>query len=207
MNHSKRKEHNREQILEKGLELFVAQGYHATGLNGILSACQVPKGSFYNFFGSKEQFALEIIEHYHALEFDRWQQEFSLQQGPLFEKMRTVLEQEVNRLEKEPGHRGCLLANFAGEVGNATEAFRLAIQQATQQVIDSISNDFATCRAQGSLRDDIAPQVLAQLFWDSWQGALLRMKVERSGAPLRAVIDIFWRHILPPQQKEHFHAD
>ena len=195
-------EHSREKILEKGLELFIEQGYHATGLTQILKVCQVPKGSFYNFFGSKEQFAVEIIEHYHALEFDRWQTEFDKLEGSLFERIRLLLEREVLCFKEDRDHVGCLLANFAGEVGNASEPFRLAIYNATQEVIKSIEDDLIVCQQEGDVRTDLDALTLAKLFWDGWQGALLRMKVERSTQPLTDIIELYWNTILPPQNKE-----
>ena len=58
------KQINRENLLNQGVGLLMQQGYHGTGLKEILDAVQIPKGSFYNYFGSKENFAAEIIEHY-----------------------------------------------------------------------------------------------------------------------------------------------
>ena len=60
----KQKDINRENLLNHGVALLMQQGYHGTGLQEILDAVQVPKGSFYNYFGSKENFAAEIIGHY-----------------------------------------------------------------------------------------------------------------------------------------------
>ena len=58
------KELNRENLLNQGVALFMEQGYHGTGLQEILDAVSVPKGSFYNYFGSKEDFGAEVIQHY-----------------------------------------------------------------------------------------------------------------------------------------------
>ena len=64
MKKTNQKQVNREILLNQGVALLMQQGYHGTGLNEILSAVQIPKGSFYNYFGSKENFTAEIIEHY-----------------------------------------------------------------------------------------------------------------------------------------------
>jgi TetR/AcrR family transcriptional repressor of nem operon len=195
----RRPEHSRQQALEKGMELFNQQGYHGTGLTAILKACQVSKGSFYNFFGSKEEFAVEIIDHYHSIECERWGVELSKLDCPQFEKMRVMLEREIQGFESEKEHFGCLIANLSGELGNASHAFKEAIRRSTSDVLQAIEKDFLQCQTDGSIRDDLSAQQLAHLFWDSWQGALLRMKVESSTAPLRKLLDLYWNHILPPQ--------
>jgi AcrR family transcriptional regulator len=41
-------------------------GYGATGLQEILHAAGVPKGSFYHHFHSKEEFTVALIERYVA---------------------------------------------------------------------------------------------------------------------------------------------
>ena len=57
----------REEIIRKGAELIHAQGFNATGLQQILQAAGIPKGSFYFYFKSKEDFGLEIINYFNAI--------------------------------------------------------------------------------------------------------------------------------------------
>ena len=64
MSRTTQKEINRENLLNQGVALLMQQGYHGTGLQEILDAVQIPKGSFYNYFGSKENFGAVVIEHY-----------------------------------------------------------------------------------------------------------------------------------------------
>ena len=64
MSRLSQKQTNKENLLSQGVSLLMQQGYHGTGLKEILDAVQIPKGSFYNYFGSKENFAAEVIEHY-----------------------------------------------------------------------------------------------------------------------------------------------
>ncbi|HEX8874632.1 MAG TPA: TetR/AcrR family transcriptional regulator, partial [Nitrosospira sp.] len=59
-----KKEFNRENLLNEGVVLLREQGYHGTGLQEILDAVNIPKGSFYNYFDSKEDFGAEVIQHY-----------------------------------------------------------------------------------------------------------------------------------------------
>jgi TetR/AcrR family transcriptional repressor of nem operon len=54
----------REHLIDVGLELMHQDGYNATGLSDILKGADVPKGSFYHHFGSKEDFAAAVLERY-----------------------------------------------------------------------------------------------------------------------------------------------
>lgn len=203
MTQGRKPEHSREQILEKGMELFSKQGYHATGLNTILEACQVSKGSFYNFFGSKEQFAVEIIEHYHSIKFERWKSLLQSMDCPRLDRLKIMLELQIEELETTELNSGCLIANISGELGNTSEGFKEAIRASSKRVLNALEADFKLCQEDGTVRDDIEAASLAYAFWDSWQGALLRMKVDSSTKPLRKMLHFYWTYILPPQTGNH----
>lgn len=54
----------RSRLLEHGTRLILEQGYNHTGLQAVLQAAGAPKGSFYHYFPSKEQFGLAILDDY-----------------------------------------------------------------------------------------------------------------------------------------------
>ncbi len=189
MNRPKRNEHNRESILAKGMELFNQQGYHGTGIKEILDACQVPKGSFYNYFDSKEQFAVEVLNYHHTQESAKWQHHFATTEGPRLQQIRAMLDSFVEDYKQDPDFCGCLLTNLMGEVGNLSESFRMVIQNSSDEVINCISEDLAIAQQQGDVRTDMSVAHMARLFWDSWQGALLRTKVSGSTQPLLETVD------------------
>ncbi len=189
--------HSREALLDLGNHLFQRHGYHGTSLSMILDACDVSRGSFYNYFGGKESFAIEVVEHYQALEMDLWREEFSRIQGSHADKLRTMMLRLIEDFSDENERIGCLLANLSGEMALASPEFRHAIRDAIQRVIDAINDDMLICQQEGSVRTDLSASALARLIWDYWQGALLRMKVEDSRQPLYDAVDMLWQQILP----------
>ncbi len=50
--------HNKDDIVQVGLDLVLSRGFNATGVEAILKQANIPKGSFYNFFSSKENLPL-----------------------------------------------------------------------------------------------------------------------------------------------------
>lgn len=191
----RRPEHSREKILEIGAELFTRNGYHATGLKEILDACQVSKGSFYNFFESKEHFAVEIIEHYQSMELERWDEQLENFQGSHLDRIEQLLAAEIERFGDDMETCGCLLANLSGEVSQASEKFRDAVQRSAEKVLQLIERDMRICQQEGSVRTDISARKLAEAAWHNWQGALLRSKALNSLAPLHDHREIFLKLI------------
>ena len=51
----------RDLILAKGAEVMTRRGYHGAGVQEIVQAAGVPKGSFYHYFSSKEDFAVQAL--------------------------------------------------------------------------------------------------------------------------------------------------
>ncbi|MBV0932053.1 TetR/AcrR family transcriptional regulator [Marinobacterium weihaiense] len=191
--------HSREELLEIGNTLFQLHGYHGTSLSMILDACGVSRGSFYNYFGGKEHFAIEVIEHYHPLEIDRWNSEFAQLEGSHAAKLERMMHKLIEEFSMSHERIGCLLANLSGEMALASQAFRDAIRNAIQRVIHAITEDMRLCQEEGSVRTDLKPEQLAWLLWDYWQGALLRMKTENNREPLYQAVDMLWHRLLPPQ--------
>lgn len=198
MNRPKRNEHNREKILQAGMTLFNQHGYHGTGLKQILDACQVPKGSFYNYFESKEQFAVEVLAYHHALENEKWQSRIDETVQNHREGMRKAIYLFIEDYENDPENVSCLIPNLMGEIGNTTDSFREIIHFSCERIIDCIEEDFAKAQENGCVRRDIPTRQLAKMFWDLWQGALLRSKVEASTQPLRDVAETCYTLLQPP---------
>ncbi len=185
MKNMKQKEINRESLLNEGVTLLMQQGYHGTGLKEILDAVQIPKGSFYNYFGSKENFAVEIVAHYitpYITQLNRYLDEYD---GDALAALKRYLEEGIDELEHTEFKGGCLLGNLIGEVGDTSEACRVALQTALNRYRDVWEIGLGRAQLEGSIRRDKTAREMADFWVNAWQGALLRMKIEQSTAPLK----------------------
>src|SRR5436189_2079852 len=84
----------KERILEAAEEIMLQKSFHSVGLNEILAAVKVPKGSFYHYFQSKEQFGVELLRHYVA-EASAWKRRLLLsteQEPNPYERLMIYLE-------------------------------------------------------------------------------------------------------------------
>jgi TetR/AcrR family transcriptional regulator, transcriptional repressor for nem operon len=179
------KQINRNNLLSQGVALLMRQGYHGTGLKEILDAVQVPKGSFYNYFGSKENFGAEVIQFY--IEPFITQLSFYLQKsdhdalGALHEYFDAL----IVEVEKVDFKGGCLLGNLMGELSDTSDLCQKSLHTAVNRYRDILRTGIAKAQQQGSVRNDKSALEMADLLMNTWQGALLRMKIEKSADPLR----------------------
>jgi TetR/AcrR family transcriptional repressor of nem operon len=185
MNRTTQKEINRENLLNQGVALLMQQGYHGTGLQEILDAVQIPKGSFYNYFGSKENFGAEVIRHYitpYIQQITRYLEQSDID---ALSALQRYFNESIAELERTNFKGGCLLGNLIGEIGDSSEVCRVALQTTLNSYRDVLQLGISMAQQQGSIRTDKSARELADLLVNTWQGALLRMKVEQSTAPLK----------------------
>ena len=180
-----KKELNRENLLNQGVTLLRGQGYHGTGLQEILDVVNIPKGSFYNYFGSKEDFGAEVIQHYTDPFIAQLTGHLERSDADALGAIRRYFDELIVELERDEFKGGCLLGNLMGEIGDTSEVCRKSLQSAVRRYQDVLQSGLAKAQQQGTVRSDKSPEVMADLLVNTWQGALLRMKIERSSAPIR----------------------
>jgi len=197
MSSSKRRGDQRQLLIDLGIQFFSYKGFHGTGLKELLAAGNVPKGSFYNYFDSKEGFAAEVIE----VHTDQTIQIFdeiaaAHAEKPPPERIRAVFA-ELQRIHEEAEWlRGCLLGNLAAEFSSNSPACASAIQAGVNKWLDRLEAEFAEGQQRGEVRTDLPASALAAQFWNAWQGATLEMQYQRSGAALGRTVDLMLDHFI-----------
>lgn len=178
------KEINRENLLNKGVGLLMKQGYHGTGLKEILDAVKIPKGSFYNYFGSKENFAAETIEYFILPYITQLQNYLAQSEGNALLGLERYIKESIVELERTDFKGSCLLGNLIGELSDTSDTCRIALKTSLNRYRDVWELGFSCAQNEGAIRTDKSARELADIWVNAWQGALLRMKVEQSVAPL-----------------------
>jgi len=179
------KQLKREKLLDQGVQMLMDQGYHGTGIKEILDTVQIPKGSFYNYFASKEEFAAEAITHYIEPFIDRLTAHLQDPQIDGLTALKNYYQELISEIEQAGYKGGCLLGNLMGEIGDTSEICRRALLTAVERYNELQKTALERAQEQGSVRKDRSAKNMADLLANSWQGALLRMKIEKSAQPLR----------------------
>ncbi|SFO23112.1 TetR family transcriptional regulator C-terminal domain-containing protein [Nitrosospira briensis] len=185
MTRSTKKETNRENLLNQGVTMLMGQGYHGTGLQEVLDAVNIPKGSFYNYFGSKENFGAEVIQHYIDPFITRLAAHLQQSGTDALGGIRFYFNELIAELEKDQFRGGCLLGNLMGEIGDTSEVCQKSLQSAVKRYRDLLQAGLAKAQQQGTVRLDKSAEDMADLLINTWQGALLRMKIEKSSMPVK----------------------
>jgi len=165
--------------------MLMEQGYHGTGLQEILDAVNIPKGSFYNYFGSKENFGAEVIQHYIDPFITQLTIYLEQSETDALGAIRRYFDELIAELEKNEFKGGCLLGNLMGEIGDTSEICQQSLQSAVRRYRDLLQSGLAKAQQQGTVRSDKSAQEMADLLLNTWQGALLRTKIERTSAPVK----------------------
>ncbi len=181
----KQKQINKHNLLDEGVALLMRQGYHGTGLKAILDAVNIPKGSFYNYFGSKENFAAEVIVHYITPYLNQLNHYLDESEGNAVAALNRYIEESIAELERTDFKGGCLLGNLMGELSDTSDLCRIALQNALNDYRNVWEEGLRRGQTEKRIRADKSANEMADLWVNAWQGALLRMKIEQSTEPLK----------------------
>ena len=161
-----------------------AEGYAATGIQSIVESVDVPKGSFYNHFASKEAFGAEVIDAY----FDRGQDKLraffcNANVAPLA-RLEAYFDDRIDAFRATGFVKGCLLGNFSAEVADHSALMREHLAEHFGAWGSFFEHCIAEAQEQGAIGDQFPAALLGRFVLNSWEGALLRMRAEKSDAPL-----------------------
>jgi TetR/AcrR family transcriptional regulator, transcriptional repressor for nem operon len=186
------KEDTKLALIKAGRRIIVEKGYNHTGIQEILAEVGVPKGSFYHFFSSKEEFGLAIIDYdsqMHDRIVEQYLDDTSL--SPL-NRLKRYFTFKLEEFETLQYREGCLFGNLSQEMSDQNESFRLRLQSATDRWRDQFAECIQTAQAAGEISNQQKAEDLAEFCLNSWEGALLQMKVSKSDAPLKNYIQFMF---------------
>jgi TetR/AcrR family transcriptional regulator, transcriptional repressor for nem operon len=185
----------REDILDAGLKVMFRSGYMGSGVRDIVAEASAPQGSFTNHFRSKEDFAREVLNRY----FDHVKTLVAeaLEDPTLTprERLRRYLDIITKRLAADGYARGCLIGDFSLEAAQHSEMLRERLAAIFIEWRAPFAKCIADAQANGEIEAEFPPQELAEFLLASWQGAILRMKVERSAKPLERFKSIAFKTV------------
>jgi TetR/AcrR family transcriptional repressor of nem operon len=186
----------RERLIEVGLELMRKHGYGATGLQELLRAAGVPKGSFYHHFGSKEEFAVAVTGRYVTLA-TRHAEEIlgNLRLAPL-KRLRRYFEDLINLAGQTAPIPGCLLGSLSLEVASVSPLLQGHLHSSFTGWQAAVAAVLQEAIEKGDLPKSAKPEALAGFVLNSWEGALLRSQADKSNGPLKNFLHYVFEGLL-----------
>jgi TetR/AcrR family transcriptional repressor of nem operon len=182
----------KQRLLDAGWTMLLEHGYNDLGIQALLAATATPKGSFYHHFKDKEDFALQVVDQYmrqvHA-GLDLCLADSS--RAPL-ERVRRFFELTQQSYRKE-GYMGCLLGGLGQELSGVSEVFRRRIERCFSEIASRLAVCLEEARKGGDIPGDSDTPRLASLLVDCWEGAALRSRLRGDAAPLKAMLDFYFK--------------
>jgi len=182
----------REHLLDLGVGLMHWNGYNATGLSDILKAADVPKGSSYHHFSSKEDFAAAALAQYVAHEGEHAASVLNDSRTPPLKRLKRYFTDLTKTYGQAGEIPGCMMGRFSLEMAVESPQLRKLISASFAGWQQKIAAVVQEAVEQKELPSDTEPEPLAGFLLNSWEGALLRSQAEKSDAPL----EIFLRYAL-----------
>lgn len=181
----------RDALVRCGTEILTEQGFLSTGIDTVLSRVGVPKGSFYHYFQSKEDFGHAVLENYasyFARKLDRCLLDAS---RPPLARIAAFVEDAKAGMQRFEYRRGCLVGNLGQEVTQLPEAFRESLEAILLSWQQRLALCLEAAKAEGELAPDADCERWAAFFWIGWEGAVLRARLVQGNAPLDCFIEGF----------------
>jgi TetR/AcrR family transcriptional repressor of nem operon len=185
-----KKSATRESLIEVGLRLIQSGGYTATGINQILEAAKIPKGSFYHHFATKDEFVMEVIRRYAAGEGERLERLLDDPDIAPLKRLRRYFRDLIATYGRRGGPiAGCLLGNLSLEVAGQSAEIRDLLRQAFNGWQEALARTLREAVEKKELPKSTDANSLAALLVNGWEGAQVRAKAEQSDKPLELFFD------------------
>jgi TetR/AcrR family transcriptional repressor of nem operon len=189
----------REDILNAGLDVMFRSGYQGATVRDICAAAGAPHGSFTNHFRSKEAFAQEVLDRFFADTLTFVGEDLGDKSLTPRQRLMRFLDIISSVLEGVEWSRGCLIGDFSLQASSESEALRGRLESIFQEWRAPFASCIAEAQTIGEIDATFDPTDLAEFLLASWEGAILRMRVERGPAALDRFKNIVFRTVFKEQ--------
>lgn len=186
----------RKDLVWCGTELLTERGFQITGIEEVLKRVGVPKGSFYHYFKSKDEFGHAVIDNYEQYYARKMDRIFgNLDRLPV-QRLQDFVLNAKNGMAKFDFKRGCLIGNLGQELAALDTQFRERLEGVLQSWEQRVTDCLKEAIEIGELAPGQDPKQLSRFFWVGWEGAILRSKLMRSLEPIDQFTTLFFERVL-----------
>ena len=199
MKRSDKSEATRLHILNSSFQLVLHKGFVGVGLQEILKNCDVPKGSFYYYFASKEAFGCALLQQYLADYKVKIDQLIQQEQRSAYASLMALWQAWIDNsshIESDVEHQSdggwaenCLIVKLAAEVSDLSEDMRQILNFGVRKLTERISGLIQAGQQDGSIPAHIDAEKMAQTMYQLWLGAALLARLARDKQPLYLALE------------------
>ncbi|WP_458375493.1 TetR/AcrR family transcriptional regulator [Pseudomonas pergaminensis] len=193
----------RQTILDTAQRIVGRKGFSAVGLNEILQAAEVPKGSFYHYFTSKDAFGVVLLDHYFDHYVHGMQQLFDQPGLTQHAKLMRYWDCWIDNQTGSTDAGKCLAVKLGAEVSDLSEPMRLALQRGTARTIGLLAEALQQGVEDGSVANTQHPDSLARRLYALWLGTSVMSKITRTTAPFDEALGLTRQLLGWPEQTDN----
>jgi len=182
----------RERLLRCGIELLTEHGFASVGVDKVLKQVGVPKGSFYHYFKSKDDFAQQVVAgygDYFAAKLDRCLS--NVERAPL-QRLLDFVKDGMQGLVRYQFKRGCLVGNMGQELAASHPQLRQQLESVLVDWQTRVAQCLLAAQQAGDIGSEVDCHAWAEFFWIGWEGAILRAKLNQSLTPVELFSNMYF---------------
>lgn len=175
----------RDRLIAEGIKSLVLHGFEGIGLNAILHAAGVPKGSFYYFFKSKEDFARAVLDAYERDADDRQNKIFKDTSRSPLQRLRDYFDAIGRDHLAEAPLGGCLFGVLSQTAAARSPEFKARLAQVFSTWEAELAELLEDAKSVGEVDPGLDTKEAAAFLIDCYEGMLVRLKVDGDRNSLR----------------------
>lgn len=179
----------RQQILDTAKCIILGKGFAAVGLNEILSSAGVPKGSFYHYFKSKEQFGTALLEDYFLDYLARLETTLKSDGRTAGERLHGYFSDWLESQCSDAAEGKCMVVKLSAEVTDLSEAMRIALKDGTDRIVARLAKCVEEGINMGEFSASLDAKGVTYEIYYMWIGATLLTKVHRTREALECAMN------------------
>ncbi|MDR1396428.1 MAG: TetR/AcrR family transcriptional regulator [Desulfarculales bacterium] len=179
----------KQQLIRKGTKLFTRHSFQGTGINDVLREARAPKGSFYHFFSSKENFACEVLASQARYNLSLLQEALNKTDLNYLRRILAFFKGLLDEVKKSEFRYGCLLGTIGQEMAANSESLRQAVAVGFEEQCQALAEGICKGQQAGDINKALDPQITALFIFSAMQGGILMAKVKKNDQPFQGFLD------------------
>ncbi|MBU1181156.1 MAG: TetR/AcrR family transcriptional regulator [Proteobacteria bacterium] len=179
------KQDTKQKIIEIGARIIHLKGYNHTGIQEVVKAASVPKGSFYFYFKNKEDFGLHVIDFYNNMYMGMIDPIVNNKNLLPLKRIEKMFDLFIDLFKKLDYTCGCPIGNLSQEMGDLNQALSTKLTESVELIAGVYKDILDEAKQMKEISETIDTQETAEFIVSSWHGSLIRMKIIKSIEPLK----------------------
>ena len=186
---ARHKEFDRDEALQKAMEVFWARGYEATSMQNLVEHMGINRHSLYDTFGDKHSLYLQALDRYQEVE-SRKLFELMERPGSVKKAFRQLFAGVVEGSLCDGQRRGCLMNNAMSELAGRCQATAEKTLRNMAAIEEAFYRALLRGKKDGELKSVREPRAVARFLYNSFQGLVLTAKATRDRKALEDVVKV-----------------